>query len=475
MIKPDSFSDHYQQHLDGIYECPGRIVMNGYCYLGHNPGGFRVWWRRLYGNEEKLNNNQLMRFSGHFSRRIRAAMGQRGITVHYLEKNERAHEIAEAHIPDDPNYRGVFLVTIGKAPAVAWDVQYSSDGERIRNIKKRDPLPYLNHYAFHIMDPDWGHVTFKISGQPPFPAQISFNGHEYIERQAMKQGLTFSKEGNCFTEVSDAAALVEIAETLRSPNAVGQLAKVCERWIYSACLCFALNLEDQRQSGFRYDFSLYQIEYSRNLLLKRGSEMEQLFQSVIDRTRAPLDLKTLRTIFGYAKRPYHRKTRKGKKEKEPRLQVVVKRPVYDMTVFKIDFDAFTAKIYTKGERVLRVEVILHNARKVPGRRTIPKLHEAIEYLHGILNRFLNVVQSINASFIGPDVIEDWATPSQVGQARVAGFDLNKPRLRHVVDAVIALAPNPNGFRVYDLAEKVRAATGWSEDDYKITQAAYDLK
>ena len=29
-----------------------------------------------------------------------------------------------------------------------------------------------SHYSFHIMDPDWGHMTIKMAGHPPFGAQI---------------------------------------------------------------------------------------------------------------------------------------------------------------------------------------------------------------------------------------------------------------------------------------------------------------
>jgi hypothetical protein len=32
------------------------------------------------------------------------------------------------------------------------------------------------------------------------------------------------------------------------------------------------------------------MEYSRNLLFRSGRQMDQIFQTLIDRTRAPLDL-----------------------------------------------------------------------------------------------------------------------------------------------------------------------------------------
>ena len=38
--------------------------------------------------------------------------------------------------------------------------------------------------------------------------------------------------------------------------------------------------------------------------------MEQVFQALIDRSRAPLDLKTIMTILGYQRRPRYRKRKK---------------------------------------------------------------------------------------------------------------------------------------------------------------------
>ncbi len=84
----------------------------------------------------------------------------------------------------------------------------------------------MNHYSFHILDPDWGHLTIKISGHPPFPAQVILNGHDYVACQARKAGIAFTKEGNCFTTISDAAGLAKIADTLSEHRAIGRLSQV---------------------------------------------------------------------------------------------------------------------------------------------------------------------------------------------------------------------------------------------------------
>jgi hypothetical protein len=93
----------------------------------------------------------------------------------------------------------------------------------IRNLAKR--TAFVNHYSFHLMDPDWGHLVIKMSGHPPFAAQVILNGHEYVACQAQRVGVCYTKEGNCFTRVPDPDGLAQLADTLSSPEAVGRLVR----------------------------------------------------------------------------------------------------------------------------------------------------------------------------------------------------------------------------------------------------------
>jgi len=465
----DRFSEYYAEFLDGTYDCVDRIVLNAYFQLGQSAGGFRHWWRQLKGSDDNLDNAHLMRIAGRFARRVRAYAAKHGIPVIDCKSQDRKHLIAAEHLPDSPDFVGVFAILTWRAPAPIWDVKCSASGKVVDITRK---YVYVKQYAFHIMDPDWGHIEIILSPHPPFSAQIILNGHEYVACQARKAGVSFDKEGNCFTDVSDAAELAKIAETLRSANVIGRLEQLCERWIYSTCLCFALSLEEQARTGFRYSYSNYQVEYSRNLLFKRGSQMETLFNRVIEHVWASLDVRRVKTIFGAKRRPSRHK---GKGRKEPRLEVVIERPAYHLTVLKIHFGKLTVKIYTKGERVLRVEAITHNARALPCGNSLPKFSQIVAHLTAILRRFLEVVHCVHKAFISDDSLDRLADPSCVGSTRVGGIDLNKPRLRAVLEAVIALAATPNGFKVADVAVKVREILGGDPNAYTPRQAAYDLK
>jgi hypothetical protein len=464
----DKLSIRLADFLTGGYDCVDRIVFNAYFQFGQAPAGFRLWWRQLEGSDDDLDNNHLMRMAGRLARRLRAHASAHNIPVVDCDTKERKDTVAAEHLPKEPGFVGLFAILVGRAPAPVLNVKKNKSG-KIMNIERK--TQYVNHYHFHIQDPDWGHIIIRMSGHPPFGAQIILNGHEYVACRAQKEGVTFRKEDNCFTQVGEPTRLAQIAETLSSSDVVGQLEQVFDRWIYSTCLCFALDLEEQERTNFHYDYSIYQAEYSRNLLFRSGGQMQQLVQTLIDRTRSWLDVKQVKTIFGAARRPFRHK----ESHAQPRFEVVVEKPEYDLIIFKIHFGKLTVKLYTKGERVLRGEAIVHNARALHCGRSLPNFPKIILELEQILVRFFDVLDCVDGAFLDDDTFDNLSRPGKLGSKPVAGIDLSKQRLRAVLNAVIALAASPNGMTVSNLAEKVRELLGLSPQEYKPRHAAYDLK
>jgi hypothetical protein len=50
----DDFAERYGDLIGGSYDCVDRVVLNAFFPIGHNPGGFRCWWRRLHGDDDLL-------------------------------------------------------------------------------------------------------------------------------------------------------------------------------------------------------------------------------------------------------------------------------------------------------------------------------------------------------------------------------------------------------------------------------------
>lgn len=462
MATTDPLGLAYADLLVGLYDCVDRIVLNAYLGFACSPGGFRCWWRSLTGGDDTLDNAHLMRMAGRFSRCVRGWAKKENIPVIDCAAGDRKHNLAEEHLPTDPKRTGIFLILVNRAPASIWDVKRFGKG----GIDLRRKQAYVNHYTFHIWDAEWGHVAIRMCGHPPFSAMIMLNGHEYVASMATQKGIRFGKEDNCFTNLADAPGLQLVADTLRSQDAIGRLMRVGERWLYQ-CLCFALHSDEQKRTAFRYAISLFQMEYSRNFLFERGRDLEQMLQGLIDRTRSTLEIKTVKTILGCKQRP--------QKKSKTRWEITVETPEYGLTIFKVHAGALTLKMYTKGERVLRCEVIVHNVRKLKQGNSLARWVPVVTYLNEVLDRFLNVVQCADSATLDDGTYESLPQPSMVGAARVAGINLASARMAAVMESVVALSTQPGGFSSGDLAVKIQERLSVSPEDYQPRQAAYDLK
>lgn len=459
MKTKDSLTKHYEPLLDGVYDCIDRIVLNAYCPMLMVPGGVRNWYRIMEGNDKDMSDATMMRYAGRFSRRVQAFCKKKNIPFVHFQTGKRKHEEANKIIPGDKSFVGVFAVFVSRAPSLLWEVKrFNNDAIDIRRKKKTS---LVNHYYFHIMDKEWGHITIRMCAHPPFSCNVILNGHEWVERHKAYNKLQVTKEENCFTSYNSGEKLTQIADTLKIN---GQFEQVCQRWIYS-CLWFVMDKKQQDSTGIRYNFSIYQIEYSRNLLFKRGRQMDDVYQKIIDLTRGRLNIKRLKTIFGKKRRPYNHKST------APAPEVRIETPDYNLTIFKIHFGRLTVKLYDKGERTLRAEVVVHNTKDLKCKRGIGSFEEITEKLEAIMGSFLSNIDHAHIATIQDGGFEQITNPTLTGKNRLAGIDFNKNRTKHVAIVLLALSMKPGGFTSKDLSNEMAQFNS----SYTSRNASYDIK
>src|SRR4030095_15806563 len=133
----DELSNYYADFLDGRYNCVDRVVLNAHLALCYSAVGFRTGWRRLHnGSEEELDNTHLMRMAGRFSRRGRGYAKAHGIPVIDCRDEERKHKVAEEHRKSHARCKRLFLILVGRAIALRWEVKRSGRGV-IRNLEAK--------------------------------------------------------------------------------------------------------------------------------------------------------------------------------------------------------------------------------------------------------------------------------------------------------------------------------------------------
>src|SRR5258708_8804583 len=119
--------------------------------------------------------------------------------------------------------------------------------------------------------------------------------------------------------------------------------------------------------------------------------------------------------------------------------------------------------------------MVHNTGDLPYTRQICDFPKIGGRMHGMLENFLNALYCIEASFIADETLEKLPEASRVGNTRVGGVDVNRPRMRQVMGAVLSLSTAPRGFSAAELANKIRSDHGLDASAYTTRQAPYDLK
>ncbi len=114
LFGPDPLSQHYASRLEGVCDYADRLTINAYSPLAQTPGGFRAWWRDMYGSNGNLGNRRLMRPARRLSWRVRGWAQMHGVQVIDCRTGERKREIAGQNLPTDPTRTGIFCVVVNR-------------------------------------------------------------------------------------------------------------------------------------------------------------------------------------------------------------------------------------------------------------------------------------------------------------------------------------------------------------------------
>jgi len=139
-------------------------------------------------------------------------------------------------------------------------------------------------------------------------------------------------------------------------------------------------------------------------------------------------------------------------------EIVIEKPRYGLSWFRISFGRLQLKAYTKGEHVLRFEATGHNAKQLRCRRSLDNFDQIITRLAEMADRFAAALDCADIGFLPDGVLDELPLPAQAGASWIAGIDLNKPRIR------AALAP-PSAARTISALLTLRdhvIARSWPE-------------
>ncbi len=190
-------------------------MLNAYFSMGHNPGGFRAWWRRLHdGSDGQLDNAHLIRFAGRFARRVKAWAAANGVPVIYCAAGQRKHLIAEEYLAAHAVGAGSVLDPGGEGAGQRWGGQPvggrgAAEPGQEAGVRQSLQLPHHGHPGLGVP----GHQDVRAPAVPRagHPQRALRHAACPPRRPA---GTGFTKEGNCFTRLADSRRLAQVADTL---------------------------------------------------------------------------------------------------------------------------------------------------------------------------------------------------------------------------------------------------------------------
>ncbi len=201
-------------------------------------------------------------------------------------------------------------------------------------------------------------------------------------------------------------------------------------------------------------------------MFKQGSQLDQVYQSIIDQTRRNLNVERIKTMFGKRNRPHYSKSGNSA------LRVCIEKPDYNLTVFKIHFGALTLKLYDKGERTLRAEVVVHNTKDLKCKRGLEHFGTICKKLKDIMQSFLDNLLYTHAATIASGELQQLVNCQKKGNQKISGINPFKKMDICVMHAVMAVCFKPFGFSTGDVVQKLKKMYGLN---LKPTQVAYVLR
>src|SRR5271165_1939876 len=92
-----------------------------------------------------------------------------------------------------------------------------------------------------------------------------------------------------------------------------------------------------------------------------------------------------------------------------------------------------------------VEAIVHNTKTLKTGRALEKFPDIITRLRQMVEEFCTALDCVDVGFIPDGLLDALPAACQLGATRVGGIDVNKPRMRAVLAAALALAIARGGF------------------------------
>jgi len=385
-----------------------------------------------------------------------------GVPLLTFAHGQRKDEVAQEYRAAFSMQEGVLFIGKAQEKATVWRT------ERRYNAQTGQPYAWLvkstalvNQYYIYAVDADFGPFFLKFCSYFPYNAKLCVNGHEYLKRQLVKEGIAFEALDNGLLSCADPTRMQAICDGLDAPTIDALLRK----WLARVPHPFTA---EERAAGFRYDVSILQAEFALTQVLDRPVTGRLLFEEII---RENLDVgrpDQVHLIFG---RRVTKQTT-ARYRFRTRVRVITQGVIPSLYA---DYKHSRIKQYHKEGRALRTETTINDTRDFAiGKRlhNLPALR-AVGFQTN--RRLLDVQRLSHDCLLGADAFAQVTRPQMVGAQRVAALPFADPRVQALLSVLVLYCLLPNGFANKDVRAHLAPLLGLEPTQLTPGRLTYDLR
>ena len=441
MISP--LEDRYDDRIAGVLSCYDRVVITGtiptVCYAGGMT-------RFLYASGIRIFDYPDFASTLRDRVRERAASiaADAGVTIEHIAKSHIRKEAVVAKVlerrGDHPG-----LVHMLSAMEACSSNRPWHDKQTGKTYLRPDTGKCL-HYYFYFMDAELGLVYLRVPTWAPFRLQFYCNGHSWLARQLMAEGIAFTTADNAFVRIDDWQRAQELANAL-SPDL---LHRVLDR--YAALCCPVLDV-----FGQSCHWSLMQVEYATDLVFRSAATLKPLYEQLVRESVLSVKAEQIATFLGHKISP--------QLGQEVGSQFSTR---IEGTCIKHRFGSASVKMYDKFGCVLRIETTTNDVsffkhhRKVehrqgpatralaPVKKSIYSLIDLREILFGCNRRYLVHLSTLSDFSAGVRALDRLTRPRKIDDKTVKGINFFDPVDNALLNALRDPRVNIAGVRRADL-------------------------
>jgi hypothetical protein len=457
----ETFAKLFEHFLVFVYHCFDRIVIQGYLPLLTRPAHIVHFFRDVHG-PYPITPQVLAKRTPEYRAWVEAYARNHKIPIKSPEKGVSKESFVRPFLQrmERSNQHGVYCIIPSMERGSTFRSQppkFPTEDPNYRIIR-RVPSRFL-HYYFYVRDPMIGPLAMCVGTYLPFQTTYDRNGHNFIEIELRRQGVTFRKDDNAFLSTADPKALQAAADKLS--------ASIIEKRLnyWSWLLAPKFSEKDRKAVNLQREYSINQIEYCRNFIFKRNFPIHKIFERSCEMGLVRLTADKVAHIFGV----------RVSKRLRGKLYSVLENLDHGHHVMRVYCQNLVGRRYEKFSTFLRVEVCVNRMKDLGLNKGLKNLECLRQKLVDITNRFAGFeAQSLNVHVDFP-LFQKIALPVASGKTKIAGIKIHDTRMMRLMEVLLHGGTQLNGWRSADIHQAILASFGLSADHYTLTQLRYDLR